>query len=567
MADSWEDHVDEASPSDSAPSLNVGAAEWTPNASAAEWKPSWVSNDPPAPVPEANPVPQADLPAETEKAPAPEAVKEEKSKPEPEKKEETPPVSEKVKKVTAKLNDTVINDDDLADEEAAALKDLPDPDPREHLNVVFIGHVDAGKSTLSGSILYSMGTVDKRTIEKYEKEAKDRNRESWFLAFIMDTNEEERAKGKTVEVGRAHFATDDKRYTILDAPGHKNYVPAMIAGASQADVGILVISARKGEFEAGFDRLGQTREHAMLAKTLGVQKLIVVVNKMDEQTVKWDKNRYDHCVKKITPFLKQCGFRVKRDVIFIPISAITGDNVKEPVKESTCKWAVKINENKSLLQTLNGLQMSGRDETAPLRIPVLDRFQDRGLMVMGKVDSGNVRIGQKVQINPGNVQCTVDSIFIEEEEVQCARVGENITLKLKGASEDEIVKGFVVSDRKRPGSVCKSFVGKLQILQLLEHRSLFTAGYKCIFHAHTIIEECTIKKLLREMDMKTGKPKSTPPRFAKSNSVIWCRIEVEQEISIERFEDMMQLGRFTLRDEGKTIAIGKVVKLDALKKK
>lgn len=152
---------------------------------------------------------------------------------------------------------------------------------RDHLNVVFIGHIDAGKSTLAGQILYLTGGVDKRTIEKYEKEAKEKNREGWYMAYIMDTNEEERTKGITVEVGRAHFQTEKKRYTILDAPGHKNYVPNMIQGACQADVAILLISARKGEFETGFERGGQTREHAQLAKTLGVARLIVVVNKLD----------------------------------------------------------------------------------------------------------------------------------------------------------------------------------------------------------------------------------------------------------------------------------------------
>lgn len=189
-------------------------------------------------------------------------------------------------------------------------EEVAEADSREHLNIVFIGHVDAGKSTLSGNILYLTDYVDRRTIEKYEREAKQRNRESWFLAFIMDTNEEERAKGKTVEVGRAYFATANKRYTVLDAPGHKSYVPNMISGASQADIGVLVISARKGEFEAGFDRGGQTREHAMLAKTLGVKFLIVVINKMDEPTVRWEQGRFDEIVGKMKPFLKSCGFKV-----------------------------------------------------------------------------------------------------------------------------------------------------------------------------------------------------------------------------------------------------------------
>ena len=512
MGDSWEDKAD--AEFGGSPALNVGATEWTPNASAKEWKPSWLGGEtgaeatteqsappPVAPVrerleqvsieePKKEPVIKPPAPAS---APAQEPKEVASSIPAPVEKVEAEAAKEKPKekvKEKEKSGDTEV---DYAEEEAAALENLPDPDPREHLNVVFIGHVDAGKSTLSGSILYSMGAVDKRTIEKYEKEAKERNRESWFLAFIMDTNEEERAKGKTVEVGRAEFETENKRYTILDAPGHKNYVPAMISGASQADVGILVISARKGEFEAGFDRLGQTREHAMLAKTLGVQKLIVVINKMDEVTVKWNKARYDQCVKKLTPFLKRCGFRVKRDVIFMPISAYTGDNVKSAVSASTCEWATKINNNKSLLQTMDELTMAGRDSTAALRIPVLDRYMDRGgLIVLGKVDSGNVRVGQTIQMNPNGLTCSVDGIFIGENEFQYALVGENIKLKVKGIEESDINKGFVISGVNRPAQSAKKFVAQLQILDLLEHRSLFTAGYQCVFHAHTTIEECTI---------------------------------------------------------------------------
>ena len=168
---------------------------------------------------------------------------------------------------SASASSLAVDGDEVLEAEPQVV--LSEGDPREHLNIVFIGHVDAGKSTLSGCILFNMGYVDARTIERYEREAKARNRESWFLAFIMDTSEEERAKGITVEVGRAHFETETYRYTILDAPGHKNYVPNMIAGAAQADVGILVISARKGEFETGFEKGGQTREHALLAKTLG----------------------------------------------------------------------------------------------------------------------------------------------------------------------------------------------------------------------------------------------------------------------------------------------------------
>lgn len=209
---------------------------------------------------------------------------------------------------------------------------------KEHLNIVFVGHVDAGKSTMGGNLLYITGMVDKRTMEKYEKEAKEAGRESWYLSWALDSTPQERAKGKTVEVGRAYFETSARRYTILDAPGHKTFVPSMISGAAQADVAVLVISARKGEFETGFEKGGQTREHVMLIKTAGVSKLVIVINKMDDPTVEWDQGRYDEIKGKLTPFVKGAGFNPKTDVTFIPVSAFTGVNLKDRVTKTICPW-------------------------------------------------------------------------------------------------------------------------------------------------------------------------------------------------------------------------------------
>ncbi|KAJ2461987.1 translation termination factor GTPase eRF3, partial [Coemansia sp. RSA 2322] len=195
---------------------------------------------------------------------------------------------------------------------------------KEHLNIIFIGHVDAGKSTMGGRILEATGMVDKRTMEKIEREAKEAGRESWALSWALDTNQEERAKGKTVECGRAYFETARRRYTIIDAPGHKTYVGHMLGGAAQADIGVMVISARKGEFETGFERGGQTNEHAILAKTSGVRCLIVAINKMDDITVEWSKERYDEIVAKLTRFLKTVGYNPRMDLIFLPLSGFTG---------------------------------------------------------------------------------------------------------------------------------------------------------------------------------------------------------------------------------------------------
>ncbi len=439
---------------------------------------------------------------------------------------------------------------------------LTDGDQREHLNIVCIGHVDAGKSTLSGSFLFEMGIVDKRTIEKFQREAKELNRESWFLAYIMDTNEDERARGKTVEVGKAHFETEKKRYTLLDAPGHKSYVPAMISGASQADVGILVISARKGEFEAGFEKMGQTREHAMLAYTLGLRKLLVVVNKMDDPTVDWDQGRYDEIVKKLLPFLRGCGFKVKKDVYFIPIAALSGMNIKNRLDRSKVKvdWPYQCNNGMSVIETLDSIEISHRDPTAPLRVPILYSYFDRGLNVLGKVEYGLLKIGDKVHVNPTKQVCEITSILVSDTvAIRVARPGENVQLLLKGLNEGDCQKGFVLANEPLGTTV---FIATLRILDLLEHRPIFSAGYHAVLHVHTAVEECVVEKLLYGHDPETKKPIKKVKYFAKSEEYVTVRIRVAQKVCVETHKQNEVLGRFTLRDEGKTIAIGKIIKLE-----
>eukprot|EP00939_MAST-03C_sp_MAST-3C-sp1_P003328 g3328.t1 len=435
---------------------------------------------------------------------------------------------------------------------------VDDSDPREHLNVVFIGHVDAGKSTISGQVLFQTGMVDKRTIKKFEKEAKDLNRESWFLAFVMDTSEEERAKGKTVEVGRATFETKKRRFTVLDAPGHSNYVPNMIAGASQADVGVLVISARKGEFEAGFDRSGQTREHAMLAKTLGVNKLIVVVNKMDEPTVKWSKKRFDEIQTALKPFLRKfCGFKLRKDVSWVPMSGLTGQNLKDKVDPKVCPW----NESEPLLSVLEKLTMDGRDATKPLRVPILDKYVDRGVIAMGKVECGTLIKGQTITIQPTGIKAIVEGLWVDGpedgKEVNVAKPGENIRVRLKGVMENQMHKGFVLCD-ENTGKGVKVIDAKMTVLQLLKHRQLLSAGYKAVLHCHTVAEEVTVMKILSK---GVGEKKEKRPKFVKSQKVCVVRLMLDRKICVERFEDVAQLGVFTLRDERQTIAVGRVLKI------
>nr|CAI5838419.1 unnamed protein product [Callosobruchus analis] len=322
---------------------------------------------------------------------------------------------------------------------------------KEHVNVVFIGHVDAGKSTIGGQIMALTGMVDKRTLEKYEREAREKSRESWYLSWALDTNQEEREKGKTVEVGRAFFETDRKHFTILDAPGHKSFVPNMIGGAAQADLAVLVISARKGEFETGFDRGGQTREHAMLAKTAGVKYLVVLVNKMDDPTVNWDEARYNECKDKILPYLKKLGFIYNKDLFFLPCSGQTGQGLKEQVDEKICSWY----RGPAFIPFIDSLPSINRKRDGPFIMPIVDKYKDMGTVLMGKVESGECKKGQVMLIMPNRTQVTVDQLLSDDDEVMSVVPGENVKIKVKGVEEEDVSPGFVLCDSLNPIKTCR----------------------------------------------------------------------------------------------------------------
>jgi len=306
--------------------------------------------------------------------------------------------------------------DAVAKEQAAAVDDevLEEVYGKEHVNIIFIGHVDAGKSTLGGSILYATGMVDERTMEKYKREAKDAGRETWYLSWALDLTKEERSKGKTVEVGRGFFETEKRRYSILDAPGHKTFVPNMIGGASQADVGVLVISARKGEYETGFEKGGQTREHAILAKTQGVNKLVIVINKMDDPTVEWSEARYKECSEKLTAFLKGVGYG-KNDVVFMPISAQTTVGIKDRVPTNLAPWY----NGPSLLEYLDNLKSLERKVNAPFMMPVSGKYRDMGTMIEGKIEAGVVKKDNKYIMMPNRDEVSISALYGETEDEVC----------------------------------------------------------------------------------------------------------------------------------------------------
>ncbi|KAJ6782025.1 hypothetical protein PWT90_06088 [Aphanocladium album] len=452
------------------------------------------------------------------------------------------------------------NADAVAKAQAADVDDetLKEIYGKEHINVIFIGHVDAGKSTLGGSILYATGMVDERTMDKYRKEAKDLGRETWYLSWVMDLTKEERSKGKTVEVGRGFFETEKRRYSILDAPGHKTYVPNMIGGASQADVGILVISARKGEYETGFERGGQTREHAMLAKTQGVNKLIVVINKMDDPTVEWSHDRYLECTTKLAQFLKGTGYNLKNDVFFMPVAAQTSMNIKDRLPKGKAPWY----EGPSLLEYLDGMTALERKVNAPFMMPVNAKYKDLGTMVDGKIEAGVIKKGMNLVMMPRKQNVELSALFGEqEEEVSVLQCGDQVRLRLKGIEEEEILPGFVLCSPKRLVHCVSEFEAQIRILDL---KSILTSGFNCVLHVHSAIEEVTFSALLHKLQKGTNRKSKLPPTHAKKGDSIIARMQViggAGAVCVERFEDYPQMGRFTLRDQGQTIAIGKITKL------
>lgn len=447
----------------------------------------------------------------------------------------------------AEAKSAVREADAVTKEQAADVDDeiLEEVYGKEHVNLIFIGHVDAGKSTLGGSILYATGMVDERTMEKYKREAKEAGRETWYLSWALDLTKEERSKGKTVEVGRGFFETEKRRYTILDAPGHKTFVPSMIGGASQADVGILVISARKGEYETGFEKGGQTREHAILAKTQGVNKLVVVINKMDDPTVEWSHDRYKECSEKLMNFLKGIQY-TKNDVTFMPISAQTTVGVKDRVPKKLAPWY----NGPSLLEYLDHLKSLERKVNAPFMMPINGKYKDMGTMIEGKIEAGAIRKGNSYIMMPNRDEISIAALYGEsEEEIQQAACGDQVRIRIRGVEEEDVIPGFVLCSPKRPVHCVQAFEAQIMLLEL---KSILSAGFNCVLHVHSAIEEVTFAALLHHLEKGTGRKSKKPPAFGKQGQSIIARLEViggAGSVCVEKYEDYAQMGRFTLRDQ------------------
>jgi len=419
---------------------------------------------------------------------------------------------------------------------------------KPHLNLVIMGHVDHGKSTTTGHMLYLAGVVDERTVKAYEEEARKMGKETFKFAWILDNLKEERERGLTIDLRFLKFETKKYYFTIIDAPGHRDFVKNMITGASQADGAILFVSAKRGEFEAGIGPGGQTREHAFLAFTLGVNQLVVAVNKMDDPTVNWSQERYNEIKNEVSRMLKMVGYKVEK-IPFVPTSGWTGDNLVKP--SDKMPWY----KGPTLIEALDTFEVPPKPLDKPLRIPVQDVYSITGVgtVPVGRVETGVLKEGDMVIFMPANKQGEVKSIEMHHTRIPRAEPGDNIGFNVRGIAKTDIRRGDVCGHVNNPPTVAREFIGQIIIIY---HPTAIAAGYTPVLHYHTGQMACRFTELIRKIDPRTGQVVEEKPSFLKTGDAALVRMEPLRPIAIETYSEFSELGRFAVRDMGTTIAAG-----------
>merc|ERR1712233_247500 len=431
-----------------------------------------------------------------------------------------------------------------------------------HVNIVVIGHVDSGKSTTTGHLIYKCGGVDKRTIEKFEKEAQEMGKGSLKYAWVLDKLKAERERGITIDIALWKFMTDKYFVTIIDAPGHRDFIKNMITGTSQADCAVLIVAAGVGEFEAGIAKNGQTREHALLAFTLGVKQLIVGINKMDNTEPKYSKDRYEEIVKEVSNYVKKIGYNPK-SVAFVPISGWHGDNMTEAStnmpwykgweKEKETKAKVT---GKTLLEALDSINPPVRPTDKPLRLPLQDVYKIGGIgtVPVGRVETGVIKAGMVVTFAPAGVTTEVKSVEMHHEQLVEGLPGDNVGFNVKNVSVKEIRRGNVAGDSKNdPPKGAESFNAQVIVLN---HPGQVGAGYAPVLDCHTAHIACKFSELLEKIDRRTGKSIENSPKFIKSGDAAIVKMVPSKPMCVEAFTDYPPLGRFAVRDMRQTVAVG-----------
>jgi elongation factor 1-alpha len=417
------------------------------------------------------------------------------------------------------------------------------------LNLVVIGHVDSGKSTSTGHLIYKCGGIDERTIAKFEKEADEMGKGTFKYAWVLDKLKAERERGITIDIALWKYESAKSVYTIIDAPAHRDFIKNMITGTSQADAAILIIASGTGEFESGFSKEGQTKEHALLAFTMGVKQMIVAVNKMDDPSVKYAKSRYDEIKSEVSSYLKGIGYNVDK-IQFIPISGWHGDNMIS--KSENMDWY----KGPYLLQALDQLNPPKRPKDKALRLPLQDVYKIGGIgtVPVGRVETGVLKAGMVATFGPVGVTTEVKSVEMHHEVVEQAEPGDNVGFNVKNLSVKDIKRGYVASDSKNdPAKNTESFLAQVIIMN---HPGQISNGYAPVLDCHTAHIACKFEEIQKKIDRRSGKVQEENPKFIKSGDSAIVKLVPQKKMVVEAFSQYAPLGRFAVRDMKQTVAVG-----------
>jgi len=421
------------------------------------------------------------------------------------------------------------------------------PKDKVHVSIVVIGHVDAGKSTTTGHLIYKCGGIDKRTIEKYEKEAAEMGKQSFKYAWVLDNLKAERERGITIDIALWKFETPKFSFTVIDAPGHRDFIKNMITGTSQADVAILVIDSAPGGFEGGWAAEGQTKEHALLAFTLGVKQMIVALNKMD--SCEYSESRYNDIKEEVSNYLKKVGYKPAK-INFVPISGWVGDNMID--RSDKMPWY----KGPILLEALDLIQPPKRPTDRPLRLPLQDVYKIGGIgtVPVGRVETGILKPGMVVTFAPSMLTTEVKSVEMHHEALTEAVPGDNVGFNCKNVSVKDLKRGYVCSSSTDdPAKGCDTFEAQVIIMQ---HPGQIQNGYCPVLDCHTSHIATKFKNIDEKMDRRTGKTLETNPKFVKNGDACMVTMEPTKPMVVETFADYPPLGRFAVRDMRQTVAVG-----------
>jgi len=417
-----------------------------------------------------------------------------------------------------------------------------------HINLVFIGHVDHGKSTTVGRLLFDSGNIDEQAMRKLKEKAQELGKAGFEFAFVMDNLKEEQERGVTIDLAHKKFETAKYYFTIIDAPGHKDFIKNMITGASQADAGVVVVAANDGV-------MAQTKEHIFLSRTLGVNQLIIAVNKMD--MVKYDEKRFNEVKAEVETLLKSVGYNPEK-ITFVPIASLKGDNVAK--KSENLGWY----KGGTLLETMDNLSPPEKPTNLPLRLPIQDVYNITGIGVVpvGRVETGIMKIGDKIVVVPGRegkgVPGEVKTIEMHHEQMQQAEPGDNIGFNVRGIGKKDIARGDVLGHSDNVPTVATEFTAQMVVLN---HPTVITVGYTPVFHIHTAQVACQVIEITKKIDPATGQTVAEKPDFIKNGDAAIVKIKPMQPLVIEKQKDIPQMSRFAIRDSGQTVAAGMCIDL------